>query len=145
MWQATSSLFSSKPPRSEKFRSSCSNCNVTLNVQIWVILNLIRQAGLTTPNLPEAQLCRPARWKQNLWTVGPRPDHSPTAERPPLELLCYSSLVGGGILPPTPLYTINVLCAPKPKNLHQSLLNHLGRNFKFIAVTMRQQTITLTK
>lgn len=24
-------------------------------------LNLIRQAGLTTPNLPEAQLCRPAR------------------------------------------------------------------------------------
>lgn len=80
--------------------------------------------------------------------IKPLPHHihqQSHAERPPLELLCYSSLVGGGILPPTPLYTINVLCAPKPKNLHQSLLNHLGRNFKFIAVTMRQQTITLTK
>ncbi|EDX11678.1 uncharacterized protein Dsimw501_GD19764 [Drosophila simulans] len=31
MWQATSSSFSSKPPRSEKFRSSCSNYSVILN------------------------------------------------------------------------------------------------------------------
>ncbi|EDW54906.1 GM10790 [Drosophila sechellia] len=30
MWH-TSSSFSSKPPRSEKFRSSCSNYSVTLN------------------------------------------------------------------------------------------------------------------
>jgi len=62
----------------------------------------------------------------------------PTPKVPLLNYYVIAAALGWGVLH-------SVFCVPNPKSLHQSLLNHLSRNFKFIALTMRQQTITLTK